>query len=85
MSNDIEINFKLYSGIHTDAGIKDYDPVNGIVLSSKQGVRLRTALKKIGLKNISGCICFRSGARIGLWDRLNNGDEISCLRASGGG
>jgi hypothetical protein len=85
MNSTININIKLYSGIHLEMNIPGHNPSLGTDIELKKNTKLKTALKKIGIKKPSQYIYFRKGIRIGLWTRLENLDEISCLKASGGG
>jgi len=84
-SEPIKIHLKLFSGLHKEVDLKDYDTHRGVVLEVKKGTRLRTLLKSIGMKNRSSNSYFRDGGRIGLWSKLRDGDEIQCFKPSGGG
>lgn len=81
----IHIHLKLFSGLHREVNLPDYDTHRGIVLEAKKGMRLRALLKSIGMKNLSSHSYFRRGERIGLWSKLKDGDEIQCFKPSGGG
>ncbi len=81
----INITIKLFSGIEKETTLKNYDPGKGIILEFSSKVRLKKILKDLGLSNLSSNAYFRNGERIGLWSKLNDGDEISCLKPSGGG
>ncbi len=84
-SERITINLKLFSGLHREVDLKDYDTQNGAVLEVKKGTRLRALLKSIGMKNRGANSYYRGGGRIGLWRRLHDGDEIQCFKPTGGG
>ena len=84
-SKTITVTIKLFSGLNKEIQTEGYDPGKGMSLSIKKGSRLKGVLKGIGLKNLSSNAYFRSGERIGLWTKLRDGDEVSCLRPSGGG
>lgn len=84
-SEPITIHLKLFSGLHREVNLTEYDTHKGIFLTAKKGTRLRTLLKSIGMKNTSSNSYFREGARIGLWSKLRDGDEVQCFKPSGGG
>lgn len=84
-SEPIKIHLKLFSGLHREANLPGYDTHKGMILEVKKGTRLRTLLKSIGMKNISSNSYFRRGERIGLWSKLEDGDEVQCFKPSGGG
>ena len=81
----INVTIKLYSGIEKELTMKNYDPSSGVILEFNSRIRLKKVLQKLGLSNLSTNAYFRNGERIGLWTRLNDGDEVSCLKPSGGG
>ncbi len=76
---------KFFSGIDKDLELKNYDPATGLSLNIKKGARLRRVLKKLGVQRPSSIVYFRNSERIGLWSKLYDGDEVSCLKPSGGG
>lgn len=84
-SEPIKIHLKLFSGLHKEVSLPDYDTQKGIILPAKKGIRLRTLLKSIGMKRMSSNAYFRRGERIGLWSKLQDGDEVQCFKPSGGG
>lgn len=81
----ITVTIKLYSGIDREAGLAGYDPDAGLRMTLNSGTRLRSVLRDLGLRKLSSFVYFRTGERMGLWSALKDGDEISCLRPSGGG
>ena len=85
MKNEITVTLKFFSGMHRELSLKHYDPGKGITLTVKEGTRLKKALKDLGIRGLSSNAYFRSGERIGLWTKLRSGDEVSCLRPTGGG
>lgn len=85
MGKEISVTIKFFSGIDGDLKLDGYDPSRGISIKTSTGRRLRGVLKNFGLKKISSYVFFRGGDRIGVWSRLQDGDEVSCLRPSGGG
>ncbi|MCX7678008.1 MAG: hypothetical protein N2316_02200 [Spirochaetes bacterium] len=84
-SKTIKVCLKLFSGLHREISIPQYDMQRGIVCEVKKGTRLRTLLHSIGMRNISSNVYFRRGERIGLWSKLEDGDEVQCFKPSGGG
>ncbi len=85
MTREISIRIKFFSGIDKELNLKSYDPAEGIAMNIRPGRRLRWALKGLGVLDLSRNIYFRNGERISTWARLRDGDEVSCLRPSGGG
>ncbi len=85
MKKKITVTIKLYSGIAKELEIKNFDPAKGLTLSVSRGTRLKKILKNLGISNLSRLAYFRGGERIGLWSKVKDGDEISCLKPSGGG
>ncbi|PKL39829.1 MAG: hypothetical protein CVV44_06300 [Spirochaetae bacterium HGW-Spirochaetae-1] len=84
MAKEITINLKFYSGIHKALSLENYDPAKGVDITTTNR-RLRSVLKDLGLTGTSSFAYFRSGERIGLWSKLYDGDQISCLKPSAGG
>ncbi len=85
ISPPIIVTLKLFSGIDKQLSQGTYDPEKGIRLELPRGTRLKKALKIIGLTGLSSNIYYKNGARISTWNKLTDGDEVSCLKASGGG
>ena len=85
MGKEITVCIKLFSGIDKELELVNYDPGQGRKLNIKKGARLKAALKMVGMRKFSMYIYFRNGERIGLWSKLKDEDEVSCLRPSGGG
>jgi hypothetical protein len=85
MGNDISIRIKFFSGIDKELKLNNYDPAVGIAMKIPSGKRLKWALKNAGMIKFSSYAFFRSGERISLWSKMRDGDEVSCLRPSGGG
>lgn len=81
----VKVTIKLFSGINRDLGLPDYDPSRGIELLVRDGTRLKKALKRLGMRKLMHNAYFRNGERAGLWTRLGDGDEISCIKPSAGG
>lgn len=85
MANNISIRIKFFSGIDKELNLKNYNPSDGLSMSIPSGKRLKWALKTAGMKQFSSCAYFRNGQRISTWSKLKDGDEVSCLKPSGGG
>ncbi|MBN1533877.1 MAG: MoaD/ThiS family protein [Spirochaetes bacterium] len=85
MKREMTITLKLYSGLHKELTREGYDPSRGVALTVAQGTRLKGVLKELRMQKPSSNAYFRNGERIGLWTKLRDGDEVSCLRPSGGG
>lgn len=81
----IAITVKLFGGIDTDTGLTDYDPDIGMDLQVPEGIRLRKAIKKIGLNQINSMALFINGKQVGLRERLNDGDVVFCMKPLAGG
>ena len=81
----IVITVKLFGGIDKDAGLNDYDPDVGIDMQVPEGIRLRKAIRKIGLKKNSSMALFINGKQVGLGEKLNDGDIIFCMKPLAGG
>ena len=81
----IFITLKLFSGIHRDINLSDYNPSEGIVLNVKSGTRLGKILKMAGIGKPGNYIYFSEGERISVWNKITRSREISCLKHSGGG
>ena len=85
MKKKITVTIKLFSGIDKEISLDNYDPSSSISLDYNSRIRLKKVLKDLGLTNLSTNAYFRNGERIGLWSKLDDGDEVSCLKPSGGG
>jgi hypothetical protein len=80
-----KVTIKLFSGINRDIGLTEYDPSRGIEIDVRDGTRLKKALKRLGMRKLMHNAYFQNGERAGLWSRLRDGDEISCIKPSAGG
>lgn len=81
----IRITVKLFSGLHADSGIVDYNPEEGVAMMVKNGTRVGKIVKEMGLPDYRNLAYFIGGMKIGQRVRLKDGDEIVCLRPSAGG
>jgi hypothetical protein len=82
---DITITVKLYSGLHHEISAPEYDPYKGKEIMVRDGTRLKKVLSGLGIRNLSSNAYFISGRRIGLWTRLHDGNEVSCVKPGAGG
>ena len=85
MKNNITISIKLYAGLDRDLDIDDYNRHEGITLKVPKGTRLKKAMKLIGLSDRYAVAYFINGERIGLRRKLEDRDEIVCLKPAAGG
>lgn len=85
MDSVINVRIKLFSGIDKELKLEKFDPGQGVLMKVPSGKRLKWALKNLGMADISRNVYFRNGRRISAWAKLKEGDEVTCLRASGGG
>ncbi len=85
MGSEINVRIKLFSGIDKELKLEKFDPGEGVVMKVPSGKRLKWALKNLGIVDVSRNVYFRNGQRISAWAKLKDGDEVTCLRASGGG
>lgn len=81
----MQVRVKLFAGLEVDARVPHYDPFQGIVLDIPAGSRLKMVTRLLKLPDGGRLMYFINGARVGLWRRLKEGDEIVCLRPLAGG
>jgi len=81
----ISVRVKFFSGIEKEIQLRDYNPKIGVIMTVSPRKRLRYLVKSAGLNTSYPYIFIRDGRRITKWARLRDGDEISCLKPSGGG
>ncbi len=81
----IRIRVKLFTGLHREAGLMDYDPEAGIEMDIRKGARIRTLAKRLGLPGGGRVAFFVAGQRAGPWHKLRDGDEVACMKPSVGG
>ena len=82
---EINVRIKLYSGLDKGLDLGGGDPGKGIEMILLDGTILKKALQSIGMKEFSSNAYFCNGKRIGLWKKLRQGNEVVCIRPSGGG
>ncbi len=82
---EILVKVKLYSGLHKDIGLKEYDPYGGLDVNLPSGSRVRKVAKELCIPHPYSLAYFINGERVGMWTKLHDGDELSCFRPSGGG
>ncbi len=85
MKNIITVKVRLFAGLDKDVDVKAYDRHKGITLNVPDGTRLKKVVKMIGLSDRYSLVYFIHGERVGLWKKLEDGDEIACLRPTAGG
>ena len=81
----ITIKIRLFAGLDQDADLKDYDREAGLNLNIPRGTRLKKVVKLIGLPNRHLLAYFINGEQVELGRKLEDGDDISCLKPAAGG
>ncbi len=81
----ITIKVRLFGGLDQDANLNSFDRQEGLSLNVPRGTRLKKVVKKIGLADKHFLAYFINGERVGLWRKLKDGDDISCLKPAAGG
>jgi len=85
MKNIITVKVRLFAGLERDADVDDYDRNEGITLNVPDGTRLKKVLNMIRLSDRYSLVYFIHGEQVGLREKLEDGDEIACLRPAAGG
>ncbi len=83
--NKITVTVKLYSGLDRELSFHNYNRERGIPVEIASGTRLRKILKSLGMKRIAYNAYFLNGDRIGIWKKIEEDSEISCMKPAGGG
>jgi hypothetical protein len=81
----ITIKVRLFAGLDQDANLKGYDHHEGLNLKIPRGTRLKKVVKMIRLPDRHLLAYFINGERVELWRKLEDGDDISCLKPAAGG
>ena len=81
----ITIKVRLFAGLDQGADLKNYDHHEGLNLNIPKGTRLKKVVKMLGLPEGHLLAYFINGERVGLWRKLEDGDDISCLKPVAGG
>ena len=81
----ITIKVRLFAGLDQDANLKGYDRSEGLNLKIPRGTRLKKVVKMIRLPDRHLLAYFINGERVELWRKLEDGDDISCLKPAAGG
>lgn len=81
----VRIKVRLFAGLDRDADLVGYDRRQGLDLSVAGGTRLEKVVKMIGLPDRQVLAYFINGERVGLRRKLEDGDEIACLKPAAGG
>jgi hypothetical protein len=76
---------RLFAGLDQDANLKGYDHHEGLNLKIPRGTRLKKVVKMIRLPDRHLLAYFINGERVELWRKLEDGDDISCLKPAAGG
>jgi molybdopterin converting factor small subunit len=85
MKTIITVKVRLFAGLDRDLNVDDYDRHEGITLNVPERTRLKQVVKMIGLSDRYSLVYFIHGEQVGLRKRLEDGDEIACLRPAAGG
>ena len=81
----ITIKVRLFAGLDQDAELNGHDRQEGLNLNVPRGTRLKKVVKMIGLADRHLLAYFINGERVGLRQKLEDGDDISCLKPAAGG
>lgn len=81
----ITIKVRLFAGLDQDADLNGYDRQEGLNLNVTKGTRLKKVIKMIGLPDRHLLAYFINGERVELWRKLEDGDDVSCLKPAAGG
>jgi len=81
----ITIKVRFFGGLDQDANLTNYDRQKGLNLNVPRGTRLKKVVKMIGLPDRHLLAYFINGEEVGLWRKLEDGDDISCLKPVAGG
>jgi hypothetical protein len=81
----IRIRVKLFTGLHKEARLETYNPEAGIQMEIRNGARIRTVAKRLGLATSGQIAFFVAGQRASPWHKLKDGDELACMKPSAGG
>ena len=85
MQNSLTVKVRLFAGIDKEANIGDFDRNVGHTLEVPKGTRLKKVVKMIELSKNYTLVFFINGERVGLWKKLEEGDEITIFRPTAGG
>ena len=81
----ITIKVRLFAGLDQDAKLNGYDREQGLNLTVPKGTRLKKVVKMIGLPDRHLLAYFINGERSDLRRKLEDGDDIACLKPAAGG
>jgi len=81
----ITIKIRLFAGLDQDADLNGYDRREGLNLNVPRGTRLKKVVKMIGLADRHLLAYFINGEQVELRQKLEDGDDISCLKPAAGG
>jgi len=81
----ITITVKLFNGLDRDSKVDNYDAETGISMVIPKNLRLKKAIKRIGLNPYDSIAFFINGKKAGFREKLNDGDVVFCMRPVFGG
>lgn len=81
----ITIKVRLFAGLDQHVNLKTYDRHEGLNLNIPRGTRLKKVVKMLELPDRHLLAYFINGERVGLWRKLEDGDDVSCLKPVAGG
>jgi len=81
----ITITIKLFNGLDRDAKVESYDVETGISMVVPKNLKLKKAIKRIGLNPYDSIALFINGKKAGFRKKLNDGDVVFCMKPVVGG
>lgn len=81
----ITIKVRLFAGLDQHVNLKTFDRHEGLNLNIPRGTRLKKVVKMLELPDRHLLAYFINGERVGLWRKLEDGDDVSCLKPVAGG
>ena len=85
MREKIEIHIKLFTGLHREAAVNDYDIERGFKLEVPKGTTIKKVAKMLKLPEHHSLAYFVNGQQVDLWKKLEEESEIACMKPSAGG
>ena len=81
----ITITVKLFNGLDREARVESYDAETGISMVVPKNLRLKKAIKRLGLNPYDSIALFINGKKAGFREKLNDGDVVFCMKPVVGG
>ena len=81
----ITITIKLFNGLDREAKVERYDTETGISMVVPKNLKLKKAIKRIGLNPYDSIALFINGKKAGFRKKLNDEDVVFCMRPVFGG